>query len=330
MPNTKLQGNNNLANQLVEQEKFISRKSQEWYLEGKALLEIRDKELYLGKYVSFDKYCQSKWHFTKRYANMQISGYLFVSRLGTMVPILPANERQARPFTGLNPDLQKAAWVEVLRTAPNGEITSDHADAVAKKYKNGSHSLGTKPGTSPPENITESTFQPSSLLQPQPAVDLSSNQVSEELVHLSKQLEEERSYRIQLQNEAAVKDQEINNLRSEVSAAHGYIGALVKHIQENQFPIASLKHQVTNLMNQVGQLRSQYNQLHFIHTHLTTHAYNLDQALKEIGIENNLWKDFAIEMWRKSFRVQAEEKVVPIFPHRKDLAQTPEQWKTGR
>lgn len=320
MPNTKLQGNNNLANQLAEQEKLILRKSQEWYLEGKALLEIREKGLYLGKYVSFDDYCQRKWRFTKRYANMQISGYLFVSRLGTIVPILPANERQARPFTGLNPELQLAAWVEVLRTAPNGEITSDHAVAVAKKYKPGSHSSGTKTGTGKTEDITASTFQPSSVLQPQPPVDLPSNQVSEELVHLSKQLEEERNYRIQLQNEAALKDQQINNLRSEVSTAHGYIGALVKHIQENQFQIASLKHQIntmqhqiTNLMNQVGKLIAQYNDLHFIHGHLTVHAYNLQEALKRIA---------------EAETEQTEEKVVPFV--RKGSEQESEQWRAGR
>jgi regulator of replication initiation timing len=338
MPNTKFQGNNNLANQLVEQEKFISRKSQEWYLEGKALLEIRDKELYLGKYVSFDKYCHRKWRFTKRYANMQISGYLFVSRLGTMVPILPANERQARPFTGLNPELQQAAWVEALRTAPNGEITSDHAHAVAKKYKTGSHSPGTKTGTGKIEDITASTFQPSSVLQLPPPVDLSSNQASEELVQLRKQLEEERNYRIQLQNEAAIKDQEINNLRSEVSAAHGYIGALAKHVQENQLQITSLKyqintmqHQITNLRNQVGQSIGEYKDLHFIHGHLTVHAYNLQEALKKVKIESNVWYEKFLETLKRvpeAETEQTEEKIVPFV--RKGLEQESEQWRAGR
>jgi len=247
MPNTKLQGNKNLANQLVEQEKLILRKSKEWYLEGKALLEIREKELYLGKYVSFDKYCQKKWGLTKRYANMKISGYLFVSRLKTIVPTLPANERQARPFTGLNPDLQKAAWVEVLRTAPNGEITSDHAVAVAKKYKNGSPSSGTtavtKAGTQKNEDATLSIFQPLGISHQQPAVDLSSNQVSEELVQLRKQLEEERNLRIQLQYEGLLKDQKIDVLSTEVST-------LAEQIEEDQLQINTLKHQVANLINQ--------------------------------------------------------------------------------
>jgi len=202
-------------------------------------------------------------------------------------------------------------------------MTAAHADAVAKKYKTGSQSSGTKAGTRNAENITASTFQPSSVLQPQPPVDLSSNQVSEELVQLRKQLEEERNLRIQLQYEGLLKDQKIDALSTEFSR-------LVEQVEENRFQITSLKHQVTNLMNQVSQLISQYNQLHFIHNHLTTHAYNLEQTFKKIGIENNLWKEFALEMWRKSFRVQTEENVVPIFPHRKDLAQTPEQWKTGR
>jgi hypothetical protein len=323
MLNAKLRGNKNLANQLAEQEKLIKHKSKDWHLEGKALLEIKEKELYLGKYRSFEDYCKKKWGFSKRYANMQISAYLFVSCLGTMVPALPANERQARFFTGVNPELQQAAWREALRTAPNGEMTAAHADAVAQKYKTGSHSSGTKTGTRKTEKTTASTFQPSSVLQPQPPVDLSSNQVSEELVQLRRQLEEERNLRIQSQYESLLKDQKIDALSTEFSR-------LVEQVEENRFQITSLKHQVTNLINQVSQLISQYNQLHFIHTHLTIHAYNLEQAFKRIGIENNLWKDFAVEMWRKSIGVQTEEKVVPFFPHRKDLVQNPEQWRAGR
>ena len=331
MRNTKIQENKNLANQLAEQEKFILQKTKEWYLEGKALLEIKDKKLYLDKYSSFAGYCKNKWGFSKRYANMQISGYLFVSRLKTIVPTLPANERQARPFTGLNLDLQQTAWTEALRTAPNGEITSDHADAVAQKYKNGSRQVGTIAGTRNTENTAAPTFRPSSVLQQQPALDLSSRQEDEELAQLSKQLEEERSYRIQLQNEAAVKDQEINNLRSEVSTAHGYNCALVKHIQENQFQITSLKDQIANLMNQIGQLIGQYNDLHFIHNHLTYHAYNLQKELEKAELKGKAWHEFALERLKRvpsNETEQTKENVVP-FP-RKDSAQKPEQWRAGK
>ena len=320
MLNTKLRRTNNLAEQLAEQEKLIKRKSEDWYLEGKALLEIRDKKLYLGKHRYFADYCKKKWGFSKRYANMQISAYLFVSHLGEMVSALPANERQARFFTGVNPELQKTAWMEALRTAPNGEITSDHADAVAKKYKTGSQSSGTKAGTINAEDITAPSFPAVEVSCHQPAVDLSSSQEDEEKVQLIKLLEQERNLRLQLQYEGLVKDQRINTLENQVLALNSHNTVLVKQNEENQYQINSLKHQVNtmgqqiaNLLNQVGQLIGQYNDLHFIHGHLTVHAYNLQEALKRIP---------------EAETEQTKEKVVPFV--RKASEQESEQWRAGR
>ncbi len=339
MLNTKLRRNNNLADQLAEQEKLIKRKSEEWYLEGKALLEIRDKKLYLGKHRYFADYCKKKWGFSKRYANMQISAYLFVSHLGTMVPALPANERQARPFTGLNPELQKTAWREAIRTAPNGEITAEHADAVAKKYKTGSQSSGTKAGTRNAEDTTAPSFPAVEVSCQQPAVDLSSSQEDEEKVQLRNLLEQERNLRLQSQYEGLVKDQRINTLESQVFALNSHNTVLVRQSEENQYQINALKQQVNtmgqqiaNLMNQVSHLLAQYNQLHFVHTHLTAHAYNLQEALKRVEIESNLWKDFVTENWRKIPGMQTEEKqekVIRFFPPRKDSNQAPQQRRAG-
>ena len=335
MLNTNLCENNNLASQLADQEKLIKRKSKDWYLEGKALLEIRDKKLYLGKYLNFPHYCKKKWGFSKRYANMQISAYLFVSHLGTMVPSLPANERQARPFTGLNPELQQAAWIEAIRTAPNKEVTADHADAVAQKYKNGSQPSGTKAGTRKPENTTAPTFHPPLVSYQQPTVDLSPNREDEEKIQLRNLLEQERNLRLQSQYEGLVKDQRINTLESQVFALNSHNTVLVKQNDGNQYQINALKQQVNtmgqqiaNLMNQVSHLLAQYNQLHFVHTHLTAHAYNLQEALKRVEIESNLWKDFALRLLEKIPGVEMEdkhEKVIPFFSNRKDSEQVPQQ-----
>jgi phosphoribosylaminoimidazole-succinocarboxamide synthase len=339
MLNTKLRRNNNLAEQLAEQEKLIKRKSEEWYLEGKALLEIRDKKLYLGKHRYFADYCQKKWGFSKRYANMQISAYLFVSHLGEMVPTLPANERQARFFTGLNPELQQAAWIEALRTAPNKEMTAAHADAVAKKYKTGSQSSGTKAGTRNAEDITAPSFPAVEVSCHQAAVDLSSSHEDEEQVQLIKLLEQEKNLRLQSQYEGLLKDQRINTLESQVFALNSHNTVLVRQSEENQYQINALKQQVNtmgqqiaNLMNQVSHLLAQYNQLHFVHTHLTAHAYNLQEALKRVEIESNLWKDFVTENWRKIPGMQTEEKqekVIRFFPPRKDSDQAPQQRRAG-
>src|SRR5690606_682430 len=47
----------------------------------------------------------------------------------------PANERQARPLTRLEPDDQPAAWAEAVETAPEGKVTAAHVEAVVAKWK---------------------------------------------------------------------------------------------------------------------------------------------------------------------------------------------------
>jgi hypothetical protein len=54
-------------------------------------------------------------------------------KTGTIVPVLPATESQARPLTRLEPDLQRAVWHEVAATAPNGKITAQGC-TVSKRY----------------------------------------------------------------------------------------------------------------------------------------------------------------------------------------------------
>ena len=53
-----------------------------------------------------------------------------VSHLGTMVPILPASERQARPLTRLEPDQQREAWREAV------DVTHQTVSNVVDSSKN--------------------------------------------------------------------------------------------------------------------------------------------------------------------------------------------------
>ena len=46
---------------------------------------------------------------------------------------LPANERQARPLTQLEPELQKEAWTKAVETAPEGRITARHVSKIVKE-----------------------------------------------------------------------------------------------------------------------------------------------------------------------------------------------------
>jgi predicted nucleic acid-binding Zn-ribbon protein len=218
-------------------------------------------------------------------------------------------------------------------------VTAAHADAVVQKYKIGSHLPRPKTGTINAENTTVLSFSAVEVSCQQPAVDLSSRHEDEEKVQLIKLLEQEKNLRLQLQYEGLLKDQRINTLESQVFALNSHNTVLVRQSEENQYQINALKQQVNtmgqqiaNLMNQVSHLLAQYNQLHFVHTHLTAHAYNLQEALKRVEIESNLWKDFVTENWRKIPGMQTEEKqekVIRFFPPRKDSDQAPQQRRAG-
>jgi len=52
--------------------------------------------------------------------------------LGTQ--ILPTSERQARPLTKLEPELQPVAWQRAVETAPNGKVTAAHVEATARTF----------------------------------------------------------------------------------------------------------------------------------------------------------------------------------------------------
>jgi thioesterase domain-containing protein len=49
---------------------------------------------------------------------------------------VPTNERQTRPLTKLEPELQKEAWAKAIETAPKGKITARHVSAVVEEIKN--------------------------------------------------------------------------------------------------------------------------------------------------------------------------------------------------
>ena len=54
----------------------------------------------------------------RNYANKMIAASEVVQNLGTIVPILPATESQARPLTQLEPEEQAVAWQRVVESAP--------------------------------------------------------------------------------------------------------------------------------------------------------------------------------------------------------------------
>lgn len=101
---------------------------------GQALMLIRDKRLYRAEFGTFDEYCQSKWQMQKAFA-YRLIGASEVVRNIEMSPMgdKPQNERQARPLTKLEPEIQREAWQETVNR--HGEnITQKKVQEVVKEF----------------------------------------------------------------------------------------------------------------------------------------------------------------------------------------------------
>lgn len=113
-------------------EATIERGLQTFVEVGLALMEIREAALFRPA-QTFEEYCNQRWGWGRNYTNKLIASAKVVENLGTIVPILPATESQARPLAPLAPDLQREAWREAVDTAPNGKVTAAHVQAVVDR-----------------------------------------------------------------------------------------------------------------------------------------------------------------------------------------------------
>jgi hypothetical protein len=121
---------------LTSYEQTIERGLHTFVEVGAALLAIRDhpQKLY-REYGTFEDYCRERWGVTRNYANKMIAASEVMERLGTIVPILPTSEAQARPLTRLEPLQQAPAWQQAVETAPNGKVTAAHVEQVVREFK---------------------------------------------------------------------------------------------------------------------------------------------------------------------------------------------------
>jgi len=119
------------ATELDHLEGVIEKNLRGFYEVGTALIKIRDGRLYRSSHDTFEDYCRDRWDMGRNYMNKLIASASVVDSLGTMVPILPTNERQARPLTKLEtPEQQREVWEMVIETAPDGKVTARHVAGV--------------------------------------------------------------------------------------------------------------------------------------------------------------------------------------------------------
>ena len=103
---------------------------------GQALMTIREKRLYRIGFKTFEDYCTGKWGMVQQSATRLIRAYETVTNLQSepMGSVLPQSERQTRPLTSLEPEIQKEVWKEVVKTHGDN-ITTAKVQTVVNDWK---------------------------------------------------------------------------------------------------------------------------------------------------------------------------------------------------
>jgi hypothetical protein len=104
---------------------------------GQALMTIREKRLYRIVFKTFEDYCIERWAISKPRAYQLIDAANVIIGLSTMVDVLPESERQVRPLTSLEPEIQKEVWKEVVKQSEETRqpITAAKVQSVVNDWK---------------------------------------------------------------------------------------------------------------------------------------------------------------------------------------------------
>lgn len=118
-------------------EGVIQQNLQSFFEVGRALMEIRDRELYKikngGDYATFEAYCRGEWDFSRRHAYRFIDSAKVIENVTDRSQTKPENLEQTRPLARLEPEKQKVAWQKAVETAPEGKVTAAHVQKVVRE-----------------------------------------------------------------------------------------------------------------------------------------------------------------------------------------------------
>lgn len=125
--------------ELKNLESVINRNLKSFYEVGRALMTIRDRELYKlkngGRYNTFEAYCKETWSFTSSRARQIILATERIENIKSVTTVTHITERQTRPLARLEPEQQKEAWQKAVETAPEGKVTAAHVAKIVDQVK---------------------------------------------------------------------------------------------------------------------------------------------------------------------------------------------------
>lgn len=119
---------------LRQLEKVIENDIDAWVRIGAALLEIRDDKLYKETHPTLEAWAREKFNISRVHAYRLIDATRSREVLVTHgVQRLPANERQIRHITKLEPEVQVRAWNDAVKLAGEEGVTEKHVRQVVRE-----------------------------------------------------------------------------------------------------------------------------------------------------------------------------------------------------
>ena len=118
-------------------EEIIQQNIGAFYEVGRALMAIRDDELYKikngGAYQTFEAYCKDVWDFNSSRARQLMAATETIDNIKSVTNCnTPTNEGQTRPLVRLDLEQQVEAWQKAVDTAPDGKVTAAHVQKVVR------------------------------------------------------------------------------------------------------------------------------------------------------------------------------------------------------
>lgn len=144
---TRVEPNNVESKGLLDAEATIAVALERTLQMGGALRFIEATKMYRSQYATFEEYCLDRWGFDLADVESVMRCADIYMYLADVVPgevqhqeeasrrdLIPWNEYQLRPFVGMDEDQQLQLWIEVVETAPEGDITPKHVKEVLARF----------------------------------------------------------------------------------------------------------------------------------------------------------------------------------------------------
>lgn len=256
---------------------------------GKALLEIKENNLYKKDFDTFENYCQTKWNLSARHSNRLIQASNVIANLGP-IGLNPEQiintENKARILSKFAPEIQRLILTDLQESGLSKNLTASFLEDYSNAYLEADKKL--KEGKKEPlfsfSSESELIAHAKTFIKPETiektievikevhVIDEKLlNEKNQEIENLKNKIDYEKRQSSLLQNKFESTEKELNNLNQKIQGFDSQIKELNR-----------LKSKETDF-NKIQDALSQINDLEKKKNILLNDSENLGKILKAFG-----------------------------------------------